>query len=83
MSVTFQNPPAPTKWVKPVSEETQAILDELQSRPGEWALIKENVNVNVSTWWKKRQGIEAKASTVGKAKNKCDVYARYVGKEAA
>lgn len=83
MSVTFQNPPAPAKWVHPVSEATQAILDALQSRPGEWALIKENVNVNVSTWWKKRPGIEAKASTVGKTKNKCDVYARYVGEAAA
>ena len=81
MTLKFQAPPK-TKYVRPLGPETQAVMDQLQANPGEWALIKENVNVSVSTWWKRRPGIEAKASTIGKPKSKCDVYARWVGGKA-
>lgn len=81
-TIKFQNPPT-TNYERPIGPEKQAVLDTLKGRPGEWALIRENVNVNVSTWWKKQHGIQAKASTIGKDKGKCDVYARYVGEEAA
>jgi hypothetical protein len=80
--IEFKNPPSRKKQERRVGTETQAILDALMARPGEWALIKEDVNVNASTWWKKRPGIEARASTVDKPKNKCDVYARWVGESA-
>lgn len=80
--LVWQAPPTRKKQTYPVSPETQAIIDALMSKPGEWALIKKDVNVNASTWWKRRPGLEAKASTAGKPKNKCDVYARYVGRAA-
>lgn len=80
MTIEFKNPPKPSKPAgKPIGAETQAIIDALKARPGEWALIKKDVNPNTSSWWKKRPGVEAKASTIGHAKNKCDVYARWVG----
>lgn len=82
IEIEFKNPPARTEWKREVSPETAAILATLEAHPGEWALIKKDVNVSVSTWWKKRPGLEAKASTIGKPKSKCDVYARYVGKAA-
>lgn len=78
MTIEFKNPPSAKKAVR-VGTETQAVLDALQSRPGEWALIKKDVNPNSTTWWKKRPGIEAKSSTIGKPKNRVDVYARWVG----
>jgi hypothetical protein len=77
--LTWQNPPARKKQTYTSRPETQAIIDALKSRPGEWALIKKDVSVNTTTWWKKRPGIEAKSSTMGKPQGKCDVYARYVG----
>lgn len=81
MNIVFKNPPTSDAPGRGTSPEVQAVIDALKARPGEWALIKEDVNVNVSTWWKKRPGLEAKASTIGKAKSKCDVYARWVGEE--
>lgn len=77
--IEFKNPPKSTAPKRGIGTETQAIIDALKARPGEWALIKKDVNVGVSTWWKKRTGIAAKASTIGHPKGKCDVYARWVG----
>ena len=77
--IEFKNPPVGATTKRSIGAETQAVIDELKARPGEWALIKTNVNPSVSTWWKKRAGIEAKASTIGHPKGKCDVYARWVG----
>jgi len=79
MTIEFKNPPARKKVEPRVGAETQSIIDALQSRPGEWALIKKDVNPNSTTWWKKRPGIEAKSSTIGKPKNRVDVYARWIG----
>lgn len=76
--IEFKNPPT-AKVVRRVGPETQAILDALKARPGQWALIKEDTNPNTTSWWKKRPGIEAKSSTIGKPKNRVDVYARWVG----
>ena len=83
MTIEFRNPPVGKTTSRGIGSETQAIIDALRSRPGQWALIKSDVNPNTTQWWKKRPGIEAKSSTIGKPKNKCDVYARWVGEEAA
>lgn len=77
--IEFKNPPEPAPPVRRIGAGTQAILDALQARPGEWALIKEDCNPNTTTWWKKCPGVEAKSSTIGKPKNRVDVYARWVG----
>jgi len=83
MAIEFKNPPKGKTTARGVGPETQAIIDALRSRPGEWALIKQDVNPNITQSWKRRPGIEAKSSTVGKPKNKCDVYARWIGEDAA
>ena len=78
--IEFKDPPKPSRRAgRDIGPETRSIIVALKSRPDEWALIKEDVFVSASTWWKKRPGIEAKASTIGKPKGKCDVYARWVG----
>ena len=79
MTIEFKNPPKPKGWVRGPGTETTAVTEALKARPGEWALIKKDVNVSASTWWKKRPGIEAKASTIGHPKGRCDIYARWVG----
>jgi hypothetical protein len=83
MAIEFKNPPLGKTTTRSVSSETQAIIEALRGRPGEWALIKQDVSISATTWWKKRPGLEARSSTIGKAKNKCDVYARWVGEDAA
>jgi len=82
MTIEFKNPPVSEKPGRGIGPETQATINALKARPGEWALIKKDVNPSVSTWWKKRAGIEAKASTIGHAKGRCDVYARWIGDAA-
>lgn len=79
MTIEFKNPPESTASKRGNGEETQAIIDALQARPGEWALIRKDVNPNATAWWKKKPGIEAKSSTIDKPKNKVDIYARWVG----
>jgi hypothetical protein len=79
IQIEFKNPPVSEAKKRGAGADTLAVIEALKSRPGEWALIKQDVNVNACSWWKKREGIEAKASTIGKPKNKCDVYARWVG----
>jgi hypothetical protein len=78
--IQFKNPPAPKKAPpRQPSDRTQGVLDALMARPGEWALITEDTYPATTTWWKKQPGIEAKSSTIGKPKGKCDTYARWVG----
>jgi hypothetical protein len=79
MTIEFKNPPVSEISKRGLGAETQSVIDALKARPGEWALIKKDVNPSVSTWCKKHAGIEAKASTIGHPKGKCDVYARWVG----
>lgn len=79
IQIEFKNPPVTEAKKRGMGADTLAVIEALKARPGEWALIKKDVNVNAASWWKKRPGIEAKSSTIGKPKNRCDVYARYVG----
>jgi hypothetical protein len=79
IDIEFKNPPKSTAPGRGYGPETADIIAALTARPGEWALIKKDVNVNTTQWWKKLPGIEAKSSTIDKPKNRCDVYARYVG----
>ncbi|MDN4644969.1 hypothetical protein [Arthrobacter sp. PsM3] len=75
--IEFKNPPKnPGRGIHP---ETQAILDALQSRPGEWALIKTDVSAAAGTNWKKREGFEVRSSSIGKPRGKWDIYARWIG----
>ena len=76
--IEFKNPPAARGNSGP-RQETLDIIAALQSRPGEWALIKKDSSAAITTQWKKREGIEAKSSTIGKLAGKVDVYARWVG----
>jgi len=77
MTIEFKNPPAVTGRGRAV--ETQNILDALHSRPGAWALIKTDVSAASGTAWKKHEGLEVRVTSIGKAKGKWDVYARYIG----
>jgi hypothetical protein len=79
IAIQWKNPPAAPKQEYKLADDTQQIIEALRSNPGEWALIKEDVNPNVTTSWKKRPGFEAKSSKIGKTNGKYDVYARYVG----
>ena len=82
MSIEFKNPPVSAASKRGPGAENAAIIDALKARPGQWALIKEDTYPNATAWWKKRPGIEAKSSTIGHDKNKCDIYARWVGESA-
>lgn len=73
--IEFKNPPAQAGRGR--SAETQATLDALQSRPGEWALIKTDVSAAAGSTWKKH-GLEVRVTSIGKAPGKWDVYARWV-----
>ena len=77
MTIEFKNPPAQRGRGR--STETQAILDALHSRPGEWALIKTDVSAAAGTNWKKHEGLEVRVTSIGKPNGKWDVYARWVG----
>ena len=77
--IEFKTPPEPKNMTQRRGARTQAILDALTARPGEWALIKEDTYPATTSWWKKQSGIEAKSSTIGKPKGRVDVYARWVG----
>jgi hypothetical protein len=77
VTIEFKNPPVSRG--RGVAEETQLIIDALQARPGEWALIKRDVSTASASAWNKREGFEARASSIGKPKGKWDVYARWVG----
>ena len=77
MTIEFKNPPARTG--RGQAPETKAILGALQSRPGDWALIKTDVSSAAGTIWKKREGLEVRMSSIGKANGKWDVYARWIG----
>jgi len=77
VSIEFKNPPART--VRGQAPETTAILDALQSRPGDWALIKTDVSAAAGSAWSKRDGIEVRVTSIGKPKGKWDIYARWVG----
>ena len=76
--IEFKNPPT-SNGRKGPREKTQIILDALQSRPGEWALIKKDVTASSGTNWKKREGLEVRVSSIGKPEGKWDIYARWVG----
>jgi hypothetical protein len=78
VTIEFKNPPK-SKGNSGPRAETKIIIDTLQSRPGEWALIKRDVSRAAGSLWKKRPGIEAKASSIGKSEGKFDLYARWVG----
>ena len=80
MSIEFKNPPV--KKGRSESQETLEIISALQSRPGDWALNKANASLGMATFWNRKQGIEAKSSTIDKAQGKCDIYARWVGEES-
>lgn len=80
--VTWQEPPARPKQTYTPDPETIAIIEALQANPGKWALIKTDTYPNITSRWKKRPGIEAKSSNVGKDNGKWDVYARYIGEAA-
>ena len=77
MTIEFKNPPERTG--RGQAPETTAILDALQSRPGDWALIKKDVSSAAGTSWKKREGLEIRVSSIGKAAGKWDIYARWIG----
>lgn len=77
--VLWQNPPTKPKRDYELGEENLKITQELMSNPGQWALIKQDTYPNVTAWWKRRPGFEARSSKVGKDNGKWDVYARYVG----
>lgn len=77
-AIKFQNPPAPSRG-RGKSHETQQIITALKARPGEWALIKENVASANGTTWNKREGFEARIVGIGKPKGKYDIYVRWVG----
>lgn len=76
--IEFKNPPTAGKS-RGRGAETDLIIAALKSRPGEWALIKTDVTASSATPWKKREGIEARSSSVGKPEGKADIYARWVG----
>jgi hypothetical protein len=77
MTIEFKNPPAHKGRGR--ATETQAILDALQSRPGEWALIKTDMSAASGTVWKRHEGLEVRVTSIGKAKGKWDIYARWTG----
>lgn len=77
MTIEFKNPPASTG--RGIAAETLIIISTLQSRPGEWAVIKTDVSPATGHLWSKRDGIEVRTSSIGKPKGKVDVYARWVG----
>jgi len=81
--IEFRNPPVGKKTKRGLGKETLEVVAALKARPGEWALIKRDVYVNTTSFWKKMPGVEAKSSTIDKPKNICDVYARWVGEDAA
>lgn len=78
MTIEFKNPPTSDARKGPRGE-TLSIIAALQSRPGEWALIKADVSAAVGTQWKQREGLEVRTSSIGKPKGKWDIYARWVG----
>lgn len=86
MPVEWSDPP-------PTNRGTAAwnqIAAELKSRPDTWALVARGVSPATST--SIRNGVitafrppgtfEARTANRSQAKNRCDVYARYVGDEA-
>ena len=77
MNIVFKNPPTPNR--RGPSPETQGIIVALKARPGEWALVKEDVSAAAGTAWKKRDGFQVKVSSIGKPEGKWDIYARWVG----
>lgn len=79
--IEFKNPPVSEARKRGIGKDTLAIIAALKARPDEWALIKRDTYPNTTTWWKKRPGIQAKSSTIGKPKGMCDVYARWVGEK--
>ena len=79
--IEFKNPPSAGKNTGP-RQATLDILNALQSRPGEWALIKRDVTPAAMTIWKRRENIEVRSSSIGKPKGKCDLYARWIGAES-
>ena len=77
--IVFKNPPQSAHGNSGPRDKTVQILSALQSRPGEWALIKEDVSAATGTLWNKRPGIEARSSSIGKTNGRYDIYARWVG----
>jgi hypothetical protein len=85
----------PVEWTQPpkVARSKTAwdeVADQLRSRPGEWARVARAVSPATATAIK--NGIivafrppgtfDATTGERDKAKNRCDVYARFVGDEA-
>jgi hypothetical protein len=82
--VKFQDPP-PAK-TGPHAGGWFQIAAELKARPGEWAIVRENVTSNISTYIRRggsaafvpAGSFEATARRNG-TPGRVDIYARYVG----
>ena len=87
MALKFQDPPPDAKgaW-KGRKSKWAGIAEELRSRPGEWALVGEQVSASVVTMIKSGRAAGMAAgefAAIGRntnnATHRCDVYARYIG----
>lgn len=75
--IAWTAPPEPRVANRQVSRH-QPVLDALKGRPGEWALVYEDVSRNVSSWFK-AQGCEVKTRRVSDSYDtaNADIYARW------
>lgn len=80
MTIEWKTPPTKPGRDYKIGPENQEIIDTLKGNRGQWALIKTDTYPNVTAWWKKLPGFEARSTRIGKTNGKWDVYARYVGK---
>ncbi len=85
MAIKFQDPPPDGKGHSRKSKWA-GIAEELRSRPGEWALVGEQVSASMVTMIKsgRMAGMAAgEFAAIGRNSNnatrRCDVYARYIG----
>lgn len=75
-TVTWEEPPAPRRRRKGVMP---AIVEQLKSRPGQWARI-EAKQANAAQYARRHPEIEVTSRNQGKPNQA--IYARYIGTEA-
>ena len=73
--IKWQEPPAATSG-KAARRKYDAIVEQLKQRPGQWAVVAENVSPTISAYLKSRYGLETTTREVKNNRAKA-IYARW------